>query len=83
MQETQVLKRKLAWQCRRGMLEIDMMLQPFLANGFEALSAEEQKTFVRLLEETDQDLFIWLLGGEEPTDPELATLVKKIREFPR
>ena len=75
------LKRKLQWQCRRGMLEIDVMLQPFLEQQFLNLSETDQQIFERLLTENDQDLFDWLLGKDSPQDTELATMVGKIRDY--
>ena len=71
---------RLRWQCRRGMLELDFFLQKFLEHSFVNLSEADQQLFTRLLESTDQDLFVWLTGRETPSDPEFARMVKFIRE---
>lgn len=34
-------KARLRWACRRGMLELDVLLMPFVEEGYDALSAEE------------------------------------------
>ena len=70
---------RLRWQCRRGMLELDLLLQGFLDTGFGELSEERQRTFVRMLEYPDQLLLDWLVGEIFPADPEVRALVERIR----
>jgi antitoxin CptB len=70
---------KLRWDCRRGMLELDLLLLPFLEKVFATLSVEEQATFEKLLACTDQDLYGWLIGHEQPVDPALANMVNRVR----
>lgn len=72
--------RRLQWQCRRGMLELDLFLQRFLQERYATLSATEQQTFERLLENQDQDLFAWLTDREAPADSLLAEMVGMVRE---
>ena len=71
---------KLGWQCRRGMLELDVILEPFLNQHFAQLTAEMQALFERLLKEADPDLYTWLMGFGQAADPELQQMVKLIRE---
>ncbi len=71
--------RHLQWKCRRGMLEIDLLLEEFLDNGYAQLSAHEQKAFELLLESPDPVLFDWLLGSEVPENKETLQLIGKIR----
>ena len=70
---------KLRWACRRGMLELDVLLGNFLEEAFVTLSDEDQAIFVKLLDNNDQDLFMWLTGRVVPTDPILHQMVEKIR----
>lgn len=70
---------KLRWHCRRGMLELDLLLLPFLEKVFGNLSESEQVIFEKLLACTDQDLYNWLIGHEEATDPHLASIIKRVR----
>jgi len=53
---------KIRWQCRRGMLELDMILISFFDNCYESLTIEEQGAFIRLLEYPDPTLYAWLMG---------------------
>jgi len=75
-----VLRKRLYWHSRRGMWELDLLLIPFLEARFESLSHEQQLTYQRLIEEEDQDLFVWLMHRERPEDPELRQLVQMIVE---
>lgn len=72
--------RRLEWQSRRGMLELDVLFVPFVREAFRELSPDDQDRFVKLLDCEDQDLFVWFMQREEPEDPELARIVKLILE---
>jgi antitoxin CptB len=70
---------RLRWRCRRGLLELDLILQNVLAGPYHRLSEAERAAFNRLLETPDNDLLAWLQGHDRPADPELIELVRKIR----
>jgi antitoxin CptB len=67
---------RLKWACRRGMLELDVLLLPFVEQAFDELSEHQQITFERLLTCDDPDLFAWFMGHKPCHDPELAAMVK-------
>lgn len=50
-------QRRLAWRCRRGMLELDIVLQRFVADYFYALTLDELYAFDTLLAMPDNDLW--------------------------
>ena len=62
------------------MLELDLILVPFVENHLRKLPEVDQQRFVRLLEQEDTDLFRWLLRADKPTDPDLASIVARILE---
>ncbi|TAK73041.1 MAG: succinate dehydrogenase assembly factor 2 family protein [Gammaproteobacteria bacterium] len=70
---------KLHWACRRGMLELDVLLGNFLKEAYPGLPVEEKKIFVELLECADTDLFAWLLGQEKPAEGKFAKITEAIR----
>lgn len=70
--------KRLVWQCRRGMLELDILLEPFAKEVFPLLELEDQQRFVKLLDCEDQDLFVWFMEREQPQDPELQRIVRII-----
>ncbi|MBP6243009.1 MAG: succinate dehydrogenase assembly factor 2 [Chromatiaceae bacterium] len=75
--------RRLRWQCRRGMLELDVALLRFLDEDFRTLDADEQATFSRMLEAQDQTLHGWLMGRTQPEEADVQRLVARIRAFGR
>lgn len=72
--------RRLTWQSRRGMLELDVLFVPFMEEAFRSLSQDDQDRFVKLLDCEDQDLFVWFMQRETPSDPDHARIVKLILE---
>jgi len=59
-------------------LELDVLLVPFVKEAFQGLDGADQDRFVKLLDEEDQDLFVWFIQRAEPEDPDLARIVKII-----
>ena len=53
---------RLRWHCRRGMLELDMVLARFLDAQYARLSASQQQEFERLLALEDQALWQRIRG---------------------
>jgi len=70
---------RLRWQCRRGMLELDLLLEAFLDAGYEGLDEPDKKAFVDLLGQPDQLLLDWLIGHARPEDGEVGRLVDIVR----
>ncbi|MCU8091407.1 succinate dehydrogenase assembly factor 2 [Shewanella sp. SM20] len=73
---------RVRWACRRGMLELDVLLQPFVENFYQEMSDEDKTVFIRLLECEDPELFAWFMGHEECPDTELARMIVKVRGRP-
>lgn len=73
-------RNRLFWGSRRGMLELDLVLLPFLDNVYPDLDQEDKERYWAMLECEDPDLFSWLLKREDPKDPELLKIIKIIRE---
>jgi len=70
---------RLQWQCRRGMLELDLFLRGFLEKGYGKLLDEEKQAFDRMLLTPDQQLLEYLMGREQPEDKDVADVVNKVR----
>lgn len=70
--------RRLRWQCRRGMLELDQILMPFLDYGYRQLDQARRADFTHLLSQQDQDLSNWFMSRAIPDDPRLHDLVRHI-----
>ena len=74
---------RVCWASRRGMLELDLVLEPFVKQRYPALSPPDQQRYQRLLECEDTELFGWFLGRLRPEDKELASIVDDILAFTR
>ena len=74
---------RMRWAARRGMLELDLVLEPFVNACYTDLNKRDRARFEQLMTSEDQDLFGWFLRREQPEDPELAQIVKQILEFSR
>jgi len=72
---------RLLWRCRRGMKELDVILERFARQGLPRASAAERRAFERLLGLPDPLLAGYFLGEERPADPELRLLADRIRDL--
>lgn len=61
---TEADRKKIHFQCRRGMLELDVVFRRFTEQHFEDLSDDELASFAELLSYEDPVLFSWILGAE-------------------
>lgn len=73
---------RLRWRCRRGLLELDLLLDAFLETAYSALSKEEKQAFEALLCYPDQALWRYCLAEEPHRDPLTADVIAKIRRTP-
>lgn len=65
------------------MLELDLVLEPFVTACYASLDQRDRRRFQQLMRSEDQDLFKWFLSRELPADEELAAIVSKILDFTR
>ena len=72
---------QLYWRSRRGMLELDLQLQPFLEESFFSLEENEKEGYEKLLLEEDWQIYDWLRGVTTPVDEDVALVVDKIIRF--
>ena len=75
--------RRLAWQSRRGMWELDLLFVPFMEKHFRDQSIEDQDRFVKLLDCEDQELFLWFMQREKPADPDMERAVTVVLDCVR
>ncbi len=68
---------RVRWRCRRGSLELDVILGGFLTNCYASLSAVQRADFERLLAQPDQLLSEWLGQTVSPPD-DLKGIIDKI-----
>ena len=69
---------RIFWASRRGMLELDLILVPFVEQRLRELDAIDLQRYINLLECEDTELFAWFMQRQMPEDPELAGIVEQI-----
>ena len=74
---------RMRWAARRGMLELDLVLEPFVSKRYAQLGESDRRCFQELMLCEDQDLFSWFMERTQPDDEELAQLVNQILQFAR
>lgn len=73
-------QRRLAWRCRRGMLELDIILQRFVQLHFDGLTLAQLQAFDEMLELPDNDFWVLVSNQEsQPKNADTLTVIKKIR----
>ena len=73
---------RLRWLCRRGMKELDVVLNAYLDGSYETASDDERRQFLKLLEMPDPELYRLLLGRGQDGDEETRRLVEILRGRP-
>ncbi|HAI58776.1 MAG TPA: hypothetical protein DCM32_02740 [Xanthomonadaceae bacterium] len=74
--------KRLRWRCRRGMRELDQLMERFLDRAFAAASDEDRALFLKVLDTEDDILWRWCMGRERPEDPALAGFVDRLLSLP-
>ena len=69
------LKKKILWQCRRGLWELDAILVPFVETNFDDLNDVNQCLFKELVSLEDVEVFDLLVNKKEPEDSKMKPLV--------
>lgn len=71
--------RRLVWRCRRGLLELDLMLKNFVSTHFYQMNSSELAIFDALLEWPDNDFLDLLNHPERIKDATLLNVITKIK----
>lgn len=71
-------QRRAFWHSRRGMLELDLLLVPFVEHDYALLPAAMQDDYHQLLECEDSDIYAWLMRRGSPSEVALRNIVEKI-----
>jgi antitoxin CptB len=74
----EVHQRRLLWQCRRGMKELDLLLTRYVRERYMAAPAGQQAAFETLLGLPDPEIADLLLGYGIPIDPDVVAVVREL-----
>lgn len=70
--------KKLRWKSRRGMKELDVLLEAFFDTQAESLLAGGWPELEEFLAQEDDALLDWVSGRDLPADPGLLKLIKTL-----
>ena len=72
---------RILWHCRRGLLELDLVLVSFVQRDYDGLDAQGKAAFLKLLEYPDNDLLDLVMGRAElVVDPDCAPVLARLRQ---
>lgn len=71
---------RVRWRCRRGMLELDLILLRFVDEHYAKLPLAEQQIFEDLLQLQDDELLAMISAGGEIREQRFVSLVERLRQ---
>ncbi|CAD86284.1 MULTISPECIES: succinate dehydrogenase assembly factor 2 [Nitrosomonas] len=71
---------RMRWRCRRGMLELDIVLQRFIDNHYEQLDEHQLELFEMLLSLSDHDLWNIIIGNTKEPNNQFQPVLKLLQE---
>ena len=78
-----MIKKKIIWRARRGLLENDIILKRFFSRYQKDLSEDEWLALEKLLDKTDNELLDIILDieklNENALSPETLSILSKLR----
>lgn len=74
---------ELKWRCRRGMLELDILLNTYLDKKYNTMSQQQGAVFTQVLDYPDQVLLDLLLGNMQSSNTEINSLITDIQQANR
>ena len=71
-------QKRLLWQCRRGIKEVEVLLVPYFEKHYNRLDEAGKKRFQMLLDQSDVELFEWFTRRSIPENNDLEIIVNAI-----
>ena len=70
--------QKLAWRCRRGTKELDVLMQKYLNEHYQSAAPELQHAFEQMLDMQDPELYDLLIGKQKSADENINRVIEHI-----
>jgi antitoxin CptB len=70
---------RIRWDCRRGMLELDLVLNRFVDKRLDKLNAAQTEAFRQLLEYPDNELLDLIMQRAEVDDEGVRAVLDLVR----
>lgn len=72
--------KKLKWLCRRGMKELDVLLDAFVRKNSDNLMSGEWPELETLLSQEDDVLWYWIQNPDHSAASDYQSLLNRIRD---
>lgn len=69
----------MLWRCRRGLLELDIVLERFIKQYFDGLTAAQLQAFDALLDTPDNQLWDMVTGRQHSDEPETRAMLELLQ----
>ncbi|PNK60227.1 succinate dehydrogenase assembly factor 2 [Psychrobacter sp. FDAARGOS_221] len=79
--EPTIEQRRVIYQARRGLKELDFYIDPYVKQNYLLADADEQETFAKLLTYEDPDLLNFFMNQDTPDNAKVAELVAKLKQL--
>lgn len=74
-------ERKIIYQARRGLKELDFYIDPYVRQHYLLADDDEKVVFERLLSYEDPDLLLFFLGQAVCDDDGVQSLIEKLKRL--
>lgn len=74
-------QRRIIYQARRGLKELDFYFEPYIKELYLTAEANEQAIFAEMLTHEDPDLLDYFTNQNRPEDDNMWALVNKIKTW--
>lgn len=79
--EPSIEQRRIIYQARRGLKELDFYIDPYVKELYLTADDSEQQTFATMLTYEDPDLLDYFTNQNQPEDKSVWALVNKIKTW--
>ncbi len=73
-------RSRLRWRCRRGVKEMDLLLQGFIERHYDRLSDNQKLSFDDMLDEADLDILAWIMDKGRPRRDDFNAIIALLRQ---
>lgn len=74
-------QRRIIYQARRGLKELDFYIEPYVKELYLLAPLDEQQTFAEMLTHEDPDLLDYFTNQSQPENTKIWDLVNKIKTW--
>ncbi|MFW5927310.1 MAG: succinate dehydrogenase assembly factor 2 [Wenzhouxiangella sp.] len=78
-EQDQAPPSRLRWRCRRGMRELDVLLEGWLKGRWQEADESLRDAFADLLECEDDVIWDWVTGRDRPAGERMRKLIDELR----